>query len=639
MARTIDDLQASRREMDARRSGSAPLSVTNTEEEVRPMSSADSEHPPLDRAALRDGYNLCVGNATRLVSDARVLIDAGRYRSAHLILLLALEELGSAVQLYEAGRAGVQDWEAWWHRYSSHPKDLESTPLGIPRMEEANERFTQVYEELLYVEFDKNDGRFKAPRLDEDSELRELLDKEAAYAEEVLKALPPHAFERWEFQELAQRSPGVAPSVLYARIEEILFQEPAVSERNLLTAVALDLGRSPDDFAAGFGLWKEVAPKARVYLDLLRRVQHRMKKSTTGGADPFTVNQDTFSKGSEEPLPHHPPDARILSQTSDGVDSDKQGRLATKHRADGEALERDERIDSAPAAYQEAPSPMALENPMQVDAHTQELTNRVGDAGTLDIQGEAQQERDQAADGVASDRQSVPAGTETITAQERILGRFIQVRYQNTRAGQVDDITLDELIESKRISHFFRPAEDKWVDISVDPVRVKGQTNTTGHARRASDGEEQDREGEKPGGFFRSLFKSPTRPAVEKRRLTAPEWFEQGYLALHTTNNCEEAARAFAHAIRLDPIYERAYVNRALAYERLGNMQQAIEDYSRAVLVKPDDTEVYYLRGLAFKQLGMDAEATTDLMKAADLGFRPAYDFLKSILTDPVDSR
>ena len=91
------------------------------------------------------------------------------------------------------------------------------------------------------------------------------------------------------------------------------------------------------------------------------------------------------------------------------------------------------------------------------------------------------------------------------------------------------------------------------------------------------------------------------------------------------------AAWAFACSIQLNLTYERAYVERALAYERLGNLQQAIEDYSRALLLNPADAKVYYLRGLALKRLGMGEEAITDLKKAADLRFRPACDFLKSI--------
>jgi AbiV family abortive infection protein len=235
-----------------------------------------SEYSSLDRTELRDGYKMSIGNARRLVSDARALMDAGRYRSAHLILLLALEELGSAVQLHEAGRSGVQDWEAWWGRYFSDPKELESTSLGIARREEANKRF--IREDLAYVNFGKKQQKFIAPPEDKDSELLEFVEKEAAYAEEVLKALPPHAFELWEFEEVVQQSPEIAPSsVLYARIEELVSQDPTVSERDLLRAIAWDLGRSPDDFVAGFEQWKKVAPKARVYVDLLRRVQDRIK--------------------------------------------------------------------------------------------------------------------------------------------------------------------------------------------------------------------------------------------------------------------------------------------------------------------------------------------------------------------------
>ena len=242
------------------------------------MGSEYNEYPPPDKTALRDGYKMSIGNARRLVSDARALIDAGRYRSAHFMLLLALDELGSAVQLYEAGRSGVQDWEAWWRRYFSLPKDLESASLGIARREEAKERFTLAREDLMHVNYDKKQGKFMAPPEDKESELHHLFEKEVAYAEDVLKVLPPHAFERWEFEEMVRQSPNIAPSVLYARIEELVSQDPMVGEKELLTAIARDLGRSPDEFSTGFEQWKKVAPKARVYVDLLRRVQDRMKK-------------------------------------------------------------------------------------------------------------------------------------------------------------------------------------------------------------------------------------------------------------------------------------------------------------------------------------------------------------------------
>ena len=278
MSKVFDDLQALQLVLEARRSGSALLPSTNTEQEAPPMGSADNEHPPLDRPGLRDGYTLCVGNATRFIADARVLRDAGRYRSAYLILSLALEELGAALQLYEAGSSGVGDWDAWWRRYRTHPRKLASPALDLPRMEEAGGRFTLVREELVYVEFDKNVGEFTPPRADDDNDLHELFEVEAAYADTLLNALPVHAFERWEFEEMVGQSPDIAPSVLYARIEDLLNEEPAVSERDFLFAIARDLGRRPDDFAAGFERWKKVAPKGRVYVDLLWREQDKLKK-------------------------------------------------------------------------------------------------------------------------------------------------------------------------------------------------------------------------------------------------------------------------------------------------------------------------------------------------------------------------
>jgi tetratricopeptide (TPR) repeat protein len=211
---------------------------------------------------------------------------------------------------------------------------------------------------------------------------------------------------------------------------------------------------------------------------------------------------------------------------------------------------------------------------------------------------------------------------------------LIQVRYLNNVEGFVDDVTLDELIESKRVSHFYRPAEDRWVDVSVEPVRRREEANKIGRFRRASDweaGEEEEQEKkEKPRGILSKIFDRRKEHIKPKKQVSAQEWFEQGFVKLHTTDDCEGAVRAFARSIQLNPTYERAYVNRGLAYERLGNVQQAIEDYRRAIFVNPDDAKVYYLRGLAFKRLGMTAEAVADIKKAAGLRYRPAYDFLKS---------
>jgi hypothetical protein len=233
-------------------------------------------YPALDRTRLKDGYKMCIVNAGRLMKDANLLKEAGRFRSACLILNLAVEELGCATQLYEAARSGVQDWEGWWGRYLGHPRgkgsseeEASALPAGEPE---------QVHQGLMYVNFSRNGEAFMSPPADEDSELPRLFEEKAEAAEGILKSLPSYAFERLEFKEMVEQSPEMTAPILYARIEEILSGEPAIAEKDILAAIADDMGMSPVEVAAGFEQWKRVSPKARAYLDLLHRVQDRLKK-------------------------------------------------------------------------------------------------------------------------------------------------------------------------------------------------------------------------------------------------------------------------------------------------------------------------------------------------------------------------
>jgi len=240
------------------------------------MGSKYKEYPRLDRTQLRDGYRRCVENAGRVTSDAMLLKEAGRFRSAYLVLHAAVNELGNAMRLFEAGRSGVQNWEEWWDAILAHHGEgnlLENREAG-----ESPKKFDRVRQELIYVGFDRKDEVFLMPREDGDSELRELFDKEAAYVESMLLALPSYGFELLEFREMVQHSPGLALPVLYARIEEIMGEESAMDETDLLFAVAADMGMSPHDVTAGFGQWKRATPNARAYLDQLLRVQGTRKR-------------------------------------------------------------------------------------------------------------------------------------------------------------------------------------------------------------------------------------------------------------------------------------------------------------------------------------------------------------------------
>jgi hypothetical protein len=51
------------------------------------------------------------------------------------------------------------------------------------------------------------------------------------------------------------------------------------------------------------------------------------------------------------------------------------------------------------------------------------------------------------------------------------------IRVANSDTGIFDYVssnTLDKLIESNAISHFYRPSEERWVNVKLCPIRGKG---------------------------------------------------------------------------------------------------------------------------------------------------------------------
>ncbi len=213
------------------------------------------------------------------------------------------------------------------------------------------------------------------------------------------------------------------------------------------------------------------------------------------------------------------------------------------------------------------------------------------------------------------------------------MDTLISVRYRNNREGLVDDVTLNDLIRTGRIRQFYRLSEGRWVDIERDPVR-KSEAGQPGLGRRAADKTHQALPPASPKRLLDRLRKPPVQTPVPPGPLTAREWFDQGFLLLHTTDDIPGAIRAFAMAIRLDPDYGRAYLNRGMAYERIGNLQQAVEDFDRAIDLEPGEGKIYYIRGEAHRRLGMAKEALQDLRTAANLGYRSARETLRSMRID-----
>jgi tetratricopeptide (TPR) repeat protein len=210
---------------------------------------------------------------------------------------------------------------------------------------------------------------------------------------------------------------------------------------------------------------------------------------------------------------------------------------------------------------------------------------------------------------------------------------LISVRYRNNREGLVDDVTLNDLIRTGRIRQFYRLSEGRWVDIERDPVR-KSEAGQPGLGRRVTDKKQELPPPASPKRLLDRLRKHPVQTPAPQGPLTAREWFDQGFLLLYTTDDIPGAIRAFAMAIRLNPDYGRAYLNRGMAYERIGNLQQAVEDFDRAIDLEPGEGKIYYIRGEAHRRLGMAKEALQDLRTAANLGYRSARETLRSMRID-----
>ncbi len=200
--------------------------------------------------------------------------------------------------------------------------------------------------------------------------------------------------------------------------------------------------------------------------------------------------------------------------------------------------------------------------------------------------------------------------------------KLIQVRYRNNREGLIDDVTLNELIRERKIRQFYRPSESRWVDVERDPVRVKSNGFIGPERREAL----QTVKEEKPPSLISKFLR---RKRIEKVP-SAEDWFEQGFVLLHTTDQYREAVRAFASAIALNPGDARTYLNRGMAFERLDNIEQAIADYTRALELSPRDAKIHYIRGITCWRQGRIDEALEDLRLAAKLGYLQAKIFMKS---------
>ena len=103
--------------------------------------------------------------------------------------------------------------------------------------------------------------------------------------------------------------------------------------------------------------------------------------------------------------------------------------------------------------------------------------------------------------------------------------------------------------------------------------------------------------------------------------LSATEWYRKGLTAMRT-GNYNEAISAYTKAVRLDPQYVLAYIDRSFAYSRLGNFQQVFENANKAIELDSRNARAYVNRGFAHSKLGHYQQAIEDANKAVELNPR-----------------
>jgi len=66
-------------------------------------------------------------------------------------------------------------------------------------------------------------------------------------------------------------------------------------------------------------------------------------------------------------------------------------------------------------------------------------------------------------------------------------------------------------------------------------------------------------------------------------------------------------------AVRLNPNFDRSYVNRAALHSMLGDDQMALSDFNRSIDLNPTNPIAYVGRGQLFRRLGMIDRAIVDV--------------------------
>ena len=98
-------------------------------------------------------------------------------------------------------------------------------------------------------------------------------------------------------------------------------------------------------------------------------------------------------------------------------------------------------------------------------------------------------------------------------------------------------------------------------------------------------------------------------------------------IAYRRLGDLQHALRDYDQAIRLNPQAADAFNNRGNTYRALAELDKAISDYNEAIRLNPDYAHAYNNRGVIFLETGEPALAAADFAHAIDCdpGYANAY--------------
>ena len=90
----------------------------------------------------------------------------------------------------------------------------------------------------------------------------------------------------------------------------------------------------------------------------------------------------------------------------------------------------------------------------------------------------------------------------------------------------------------------------------------------------------------------------------------------------------------FTKAIKIDPSYVMAYLNRGKVYTYSGRYNEAISDFTKAIQIDPGYAMAYYTRGITYYLKKEYAKAWNDISKVRELDLQIHPIFLKMLKED-----